>query len=443
MGTAAILLVFHMSPIIYALTAFLMPVYVPKTPRRLLVMGWPSVMDPSVSALVAEKLKDREKAEEYLKIQCDKESHSEVEPIDLIEVIDALDDPLDDKMQDTFPRKLTWLKTRAPTFSYDVLTEWMTWLSAEALECGFNTIYRNDRHEIYRFINRERSIWINALQKIAYILLKVIAHIHHNTGVSGHWITEWRESYEEWYKEWYKLNKKPLEYLEMYVLNSFDIVIAWLADYLKKWSRVVRHENAHCALSITRMVAQLTQPDEAEYEKEYEENFYTLAVDYIEETCYRSGLLTCEVKSGCYSNEPIRIQTLEINSTLVAYIPKAVPCVLSCTLPMVAWNYEVSDYCKPRLFGIAHMTTVVGHDLVCRIPYSGDHGDLRRFVSQCQPQIVAKYLNDFERKKDPNCWKYATVLHVGTDPDPELVKVTKVKKVTLTKKMTTFPDLED
>lgn len=377
MGPGIVILIFLAGPTLYAkATRFQSPAYIPKSPRRPILMAWPSVMNPRVAEAIAEKLREREKSDEYLKIECNDNLQYEVEPFTLTEVKSALD---------KFPEH-----DRAPTFWDRFVPALIVWLSAEALECGFYTVFRDEQHQIYRFINANRRNWVKALQEIVYILVQVIAVIHHKTGTFKYvrlhqrverrlnWLEEWVESYELWHKNY----RTPRAYFKTFITNSLDIVIAWLFDYLarhtkhSKW-RLSDDPDIVCALENYGM----DKPFPYDYMMERVEDKMRVMADAFV-TCreYRNGFDNeCE-----YKNEfkvYIGINNSAVQDTIVR-TPRPHICRFTCSNTTSAYKYLA--------YAHAHMTTELGHDFYCKTSQVHFFGN--KVTMACHPLVVEKYI---------------------------------------------------
>lgn len=398
----------------------------------------------------------------YLLIKCDSQI-SEVAEFTLNEVKSAL------VWSDEIPRNLKFWNEFVP--------ELITWLSAEAIQCGIYTIFAETRHEIYRFINDNRSNWVNMLQELVHILLQVVAVIHHKTGEFArfnvyepergkfprsnyyemNWVDKWVLCYEFWYTHYdlfYKTSyahdagRDPLQYFETLILRSFDIVIAWMVDYLgqRAGARETPQPNFCKLLNNCTLPFQRNLYDQAQWnlngvtsetkcalrksdtlnilDAAYPYNWLLEALDPSDRIkAMAHAFVTCSYdpnKGVCKTSPSSQPHKLD-NENVYVYIGLkngsngydtvvGVPgmdgkCKVTCSkLPGEFQHNEyavTAEHLNKYALSHAHMTTSLGFEFRCNIrdvTILKEHNGVSKVSTKCQPQIVAKYLYKREYK---------------------------------------------
>lgn len=312
---------------------------------------------------------------------------------------------------------------KAPRFWDELVPELIHWLSAKVLDCGFYTIFPNERPNIYRFIEANREYWIRALQELVYILVQVIAVIQHKTNTFGsvlprghrRWLEGWVETYEKWYTGYSDARR----YLERIILNSFDIVMAWVFDYLAQRTLHIKREYRYieiwphgrseyynewkakrdpdilCALEKKGMVKPLDTALDWEFLIDTKNDKMKVMADFF---------LTCKVEKECGFDAEIKIVIGVKYTDTILRIPDPEYCVHICKdLPDPSEDYDLRKDQIKYVYAHAHMTTAVGHDLYCS--YNSTHVYMNKVRMECHPLVVEKFITDrqYVNCKSKNC----------------------------------------
>lgn len=346
-------------------------VYVPRSPRLPILMVWPSIMNPAVAEQVA---KFNERHRDYLKIQCDKKTRLEVQPITLYEVHESVYRTYEGHEG----------SKKAPNLWHTLVPELITWLSETALECGFYTIFEEVRHQIYRFIDSNRPEWVTGLRELVYIIIEVVAVIHNKTGAfvdgpqyaSLNWLEQTHESYELWYMSY----PSALQYLKKIILNSLDIVMAWLYSY------IVKHADpaSVCDLGNFDMVP---SGGWHQWLDNSEDSMEVMADTFM----------TCKLHKVCnYKVERVLFTATKGFETIL-WTKENVSCGFHCSdLPM---KYKKITY------AYAYMTTVAGYDYHCYHFYISHTNET---AADCYHRVVDQLMMSLQKKAcyDGACSKH-------------------------------------
>lgn len=472
MGTGVILLLYYTIRIIYADSAFQRPIYVPRMPRNPMILMWPSVMNPAVVEEYHRKLEFREMTKFYLKIEC-KDTDSEIPEFNLTEVQSAL------VWNEEIPRTQQFWKELFPKL--------IQWLSAEALKCGIYSIFPEARKEIYRFISANRSNWINAVQELAYILLQVVAVIHNKTGAFPD-ITMGA------FPDITMRHPNPLNYLQKFILDSFDIVTAWLVDYLGQRAgardtfrpnfcrlayrpdncsfsfrplRTLQTEwnlsgdpDIRCALQKSKMFKVLGNGNPFPYPFPYD--FLLEALDPPDriKAMAQHAFVTCKLSRECKATNDKNADVYFMHMIRIGYngsekivrIASPIQCVFNCSdLPKhfkhnaYALAKVTAEHFVYYVYAQAYMATAQGHDLICKYDHLYEEIESNELLLKCHHRIAAKFL--YEREYETCCKNRDACCERGdcellTDEFPYSKFVT-VKNVTLVSRNRRQQTLED
>lgn len=441
----------------------------------------------------AEKKKEKQRLKKrYLRIQCDRESESVLSKFGVVMVRRVIKQ-YDEK------KEIPWNER----FRAEVVPEMLIWLSNEVLDCGFKTLFHESRFEIYRIINVNRDNWIIALHEFLYILLQVFAVIQNKTVFESssalnemtkygdlQWIEDWLGAYEYWYTNWVMFQNNTdfpntAQYLKTFILDSLDIVTAWFADYIGQ--RIgARHTSPpdFCRLSFRLNNCSLyLQPNQTKWEIPKNQTNQTdsdfrcglrkremwklldnpFPYDWLLEAldppdrikAMAHAFVTCKVKRGCTLEEDIYIKIGHKDRKIILRIPDPVVCEHTCTEVPKPFREYLQKYALAEVtaedlqyyaYAHAHMTTVAGYDLNCKIGGGGAlENNINNISTICQPQIVARYLYDREYKiccgKKHICCKRGYCEEVTATELRELTNVTNVR-LENDMNVTTFPDFE-
>lgn len=207
-------------------------------------------------------------------------------------------------------------------------------------------------------------------------------------------------------------------------MNSFDIVMAWLYDYIAQrtkkfivnqpfwqygskiqpfWKNYEQIEwklhkdpDVMCALENYDTVPAL--PWEHLMDRINQSDKMNVMADYF---------MTCRVKTGCvFENPDWEVDILSNYSDVIVRIPSPEQCTHTCNdLPDdPTYPYEPSSY-KYYAYTYAYMTTHVGHNMHCY--YNNTDIYQNEVRVECHPRIFDKYITkrQYDNCKSNGCKK--------------------------------------
>lgn len=365
--------------------------WVPKVPRRVIPLMWPSVMNPHVY----DEVNNTRNKDQLLEVNREHPGLPGSPYFNITEVTKVFGEVYRNK---EFLR--TWNNMRLV----------ILWATTEIPKHGFRTIYPKQVDTLYKLINNNRKQWITGVQLLVERLVKAIVVLHdkkivtrkyldeYNNCNKGSWLENWEEYFECWTKNTQTGNvwKMPFYFFKEYIYKSYDIVTAWLYDYVAQHLATDKDNHTMCALGFGNKfeIQGFLIPRKTWFENA--EKFLNAQKDDIKEMKHK--FFTCKVNkehNDCTSSDRLSIQLARYakGNTRVTLIPDVLQCYFDCTdIP------GISEEHKAYFYWSASLTTSLGHFFSPHIgqnehtiQWVGGHYKVRTSVV---PRVVQKYILD-------------------------------------------------